>query len=555
MPARPRRRRIQLLLLLVVGSLVLLGARAAFLTTVRSADLTERAAGQQRREADVPAPRGAIISRDRKRLADDRLAVTVVATPYLVRDPERAATQLAEALDRDVADVTEALKGSGGYAVVARNVTPEAADRARELAIPGIEFEDTYERILPRGKVAAQLVGLVGDDRAGLSGLEAQLDDHLTGKAGYRLEARDPFGRPLRRITDREPVPGRSVRLTIDTVIQDRTERILTETREKFGAQAATAVVMRPSDGAILAMATVPGFDPEHREQLREEPELERNRPVTDTFEPGSTFKVVTIAAALEQGLVSAETTYDLPSTLTRYDRTLGEAEPRPPVRWTVAEILAKSSNIGTVLVGEQLGPREINRWIERFGFGRKTGVEFPGEVAGTVLPTEQWSGTSILNIPIGQGLTITLTQLAAAYAAIANGGRAVRPHLVSRVGSEPAAPGRGPRILSARTANALDSMLRGVVSGDGTGTLAQVEGFEVAGKTGTANKINPDSGEYDEYRVVASFVGYAPASRPQLLIAVAVDEPAGAAGGGDAAAPAFEQIAEFSLQTMGISP
>ncbi len=541
--------------MLAMGALVLLGARAGFLATVRSAELTELAAGQQRREATVPAPRGAIISRDRKRLADDRLAVSVVATPYLVRDPDRAAGQLAEALGRDVADVADALQGSGGYAVVARNVAPEAAERARELAIPGIAFEDTYERLLPRGKVAAQLVGLVGDDRTGLSGLEAQLDDHLTGEAGYRLEARDPFGRPLRRISDREPVPGRSVRLTVDTVIQDRTERILSETREQFGAKAATAIVMRPADGAILAMATVPGFDPGHRDQLRDEPDLERNRPVTDTFEPGSTFKVVTIAGALEQGLVQADTAFDLPSTLTRYDRTLAEAEPRPPVRWTASEILAKSSNVGTVLVGERLGPREVNRWIERFGFGRRTGIDFPGEVAGTVLATEDWSGTSILNIPIGQGVAVTLTQLAAAYAAIANGGRAVRPHLVSHVGSKRAAPSRGPRILTARTANALDSMLRGVVSEDGTGTLAQVEGFEVAGKTGTANKIDPTSGAYDENRVVASFVGYAPAGRPQLLIAVAVDEPGGAAGGGAAAAPAFEQIAEFSLQTHGISP
>ncbi len=561
---RLRRRRIQILVLLAVLVMVLLGARATFLGTVRSGDLAGIARDQQQRSAEVPAPRGALLARDGSRLAQDRPAVNVVVTPYLVPDAVAAAEQLAPVLSRDAGELVEAMAGSGGYAVLARNVSPSAAREARELNIPGISLDETYERFIPRGKVAAQIVGLVGDDRSGLSGLEYRLDEHLTGTPGFRVEARDPFGRPLRSIVDREAVPGRSARLTIDALIQDRTERVLAETRERFGATSATAVVMRPADGAILAMASVPGFDPNtERDRLSEEPELEKNRPAIDTFEPGSTFKIVTIAGAIEDGLVRADTMFELPPTLTLYDRTLGEAHPRPAVRWPVSDILAKSSNIGTVLIaqrfGEQLGQdagrERINHWLDRFGFGSSSELDFPGEGSGFVLPAAEWSGTSILNIPIGQGVSVTLTQMAAAYAAIANGGFAVRPHLVDRLGSERVAPARGPRIVRAATARAVDRMLRGVVSPDGTGSLASVQGYTVAGKTGTANKINPETALYDAGLIVASFVGYLPAERPELLIAVAVDEPGGGGFGGDVAAPAFEEIAQFSLQRLGIAP
>ena len=273
--------------------------------------------------------------------------------------------------------------------------------------------------------------------------------------------------------------------------------------------------------------------------------------------------ELLAIAGAIEDGLVEPNTLLNLPPTLTLYDRTLKEAHPRPPVTWPVSEILAKSSNVGTVMIaqrfGDKLGTEEgrerINYWIERFGFGRLTELDFPGEVPGFVLPAQDWSGTSILNIPIGQGVSVTLAQMASAYATIANGGFRVRPHLVERIGRTQVAPGKGPSVISPRTARAVDGMLRGVVSPDGTGSQASVEGFTVAGKTGTANKINPESGEYDSSLLVTSFVGYLPAERPELLIAVAVDEPAGGASGGEVAAPAFEEIAQFSLQRLEIQP
>jgi cell division protein FtsI/penicillin-binding protein 2 len=530
----------------------LLGVRAAFLSTVRADELSDVAVGQQRVSVEAPAPRGAIVSVDGRDLARDRLAVEVTATPALVSEPRATAARIAPIIGVEESELVEKLAGNGRYARLARNVDPTLARRIAALEIPGIHLTDTLERFLPRGGVGAQLVGLTNDDRLGISGLEQALDETLTGTPGTRVEARDPFGRRLRTIVDRDPTPGEDVHLTIDAVIQDRVERILSETREEFGAQGAMAVVMDPRDGAILAMASVPNPDPGVREDY--DPETARTRPVTDTFEPGSTFKIVPIAAALEEGVVRPSTAFDLPPTLTLYDRELGEAHTRGAVRWSVTEILERSSNVGTVKVAQSLGQQRLQAWIERFGFGAATGVDVPGEVPGLVLAPEDWSGVSILNIPIGQGIGVTLTQLTAAYAVVANGGRAVTPHVVARVGGAPREPAQRARVLTAETASAVDEMLREVVSTDGTGAAASIDGYEVAGKTGTANKIDPDTGEYSA-RYVSSFVGYVPADRPELLVAVVVDEPGGAYYGGDVAAPAFEQISRFSLQYKGIAP
>jgi cell division protein FtsI (penicillin-binding protein 3) len=302
----------------------------------------------------------------------------------------------------------------------------------------------------------------------------------------------------------------------------------------------------------VLAMATVPRFDPNRRQSLNAE--LERNRPVTDTFEPGSTFKIVTVAAALSRGLVTPETVFSLPPTLTLYDRTLREAHRDIYVSWPVRDILARSSNIGTVMIAQRLGKDELQRWIERFGFGSPTGIDFPGEVSGYLRPPSEWYGTGILNIPIGQGDGVTLLQLARAYAAIANGGYLVTPHLASRVGGKATPPARRTRILSPRVARQVDRMLRGVVSPDGTGALASVKGYTVAGKTGTANIFDARIGEYTS-RYTASFVGYVPANKPRLLIAVTVQEPTKGIYGGEVAAPAFERIAAFSLLRRKIPP
>jgi cell division protein FtsI (penicillin-binding protein 3) len=526
----------------------LLAARAAFLGTVKAGELAERGTEQHRFSIDLPAQRGAITAHNGAELAVDRLAVDVSATPYEIVDPKAAAAQLAPILERDPDELANAMSGTGGYARLAANVPPKRADRAKRLGIPGIHFVDTWQRFVPGGPVASQVLGLTGEQP---SGLELQLDDVLTGQPGRRAEVRDLFGRPIHVLADREPTPGQDVQLTLDRTIQERVERTLAEARQRYGAVSATAIVMRPDDGAILAMATVPRFDPNDRAELNQD--LVRNRPVTDVFEPGSTFKMVTMVAALEDGVVTPSTRFSLPVKYKRYDRILEDAHRDEEVTWSATQILEHSSNIGITRIGERVGDERLAAWIERFGFGSPTGIDYPGEVRGLLPPVEDWSG--VPRLPIGHGIGVTLLQLTRAYAAIANGGHLVQPHLVAKIGGDPVPHPRGKQIITTRTVRQVDRMLRKVVSDEGTGALAQVEGFQVAGKTGTANKLDPETGEYtDSYW--SSFVGYVPADDPQLLISVMVDEPTlGAYYGGDVAAPAFEDIAEFSLQTMRISP
>jgi cell division protein FtsI/penicillin-binding protein 2 len=537
-----------------VAALLLLAGRAAFIGTMKAGALSQLAVGQQRKSFDLPAPRGQVISSDGQDLAVGRLAVTVSATPYLVKDPAAAAQRLAPLLRADAGTLEERLRQRSGYVVLAKGVDPQAAKLAKDLKLEGIDFADTEQRFYPLRRIASQVLGLTGAEEAGLSGVELQQDAALTGKPGFQAEARDPFGRPLRILGSREPVPGKTVQLTIDSAIQERTEQVLEATRRQYRAKAAMAIVMRPSDGAILAMANVPGFDPNNRRNLK--PELERNKTVTDTFEPGSTFKLVTVTGALREGLVTPDTRLGLPTQLEVADRIIKDAEQRPAVNWSVREILQRSSNIGTVMLAQRLGKARLQRWIDRYGFGRSTGIDFPGESPGIVIRPENWSGSSIGNIPIGQGDAITLIQLARAYAVPANGGFLVQPHLVARVGGRPVALPPRRRIIPASTASVLNGMLRAVVNESGTGVAAKIPGYEVAGKTGTAQKLDPRTHEYSHTHYTASFVGYVPANRPRLLVAVVVDEPsAGIYYGGLVAAPAFEQIASFALLNLRIAP
>jgi cell division protein FtsI (penicillin-binding protein 3) len=548
------RGRIRMLAVVLLVAFGLLGARAVFLGTVRADELGDQALRQQRSAFAVEAPRGSILTRDAQVLARDELAMDVSGAPFVITDPRATAEALAPILARDVDELTEELDGSEPYVPLASELRPELARKVEALDLTGIHVRDTYRRVLPRGPLAAQVVGLTDRDGNGLSGLESQYDDDLKGVPGARVEAHDPLGRPLKVIENSDPQPGAALRLTIHSEIQDRAQRVLEEARRRHDAASATVIVMRPRDGAILAMASAPGFNPNKREAIDEE--LARNRAVTDPLEPGSTFKAITMAGALETKTVTPKTRFQLPSTVALYDRVLGEAHPRPAVNWNVAQILERSSNVGTYKVAEKLGAKRMQRWITRFGFGQPTGIDFPGEAGGLVLPLDEWSGTTILNVPIGHGIGITPVQLASAYATIANGGTRVTPHLAARVGDRRISRPTGKRVISRGTARQLDRMLRGVVGPDGTGQAANVVGFTVAGKTGTANKVDPEIGEYSDSKYFASFVGYAPAERPQLLVAVIVDEPStGIIYGGEVAAPPFEQIMNFSLQKLEIVP
>jgi cell division protein FtsI/penicillin-binding protein 2 len=310
--------------------------------------------------------------------------------------------------------------------------------------------------------------------------------------------------------------------------------------------------VLDPQTGGILAMGVAPGFDA--NSYARTSSDLHRNVAVTDTYEPGSTFKLVAVSAALSEGLVTSASPFTLPGSILVADRVIHDAEPRGTETMSVAQILSRSSNVGAITLAQLLGPQRLAQWIERFGFGRLTGVDFPGETPGIVLPVEQWSGSTIGNVPIGQGIAVTAVQMAAAYASIANNGVWITPHLVDHVVGGRRTKVEHRRILSPRIASQVKSMLVNVVA-EGTGTLAAVPGYTIAGKTGTAAKPDPVAGGYSTSNYVASFVGVVPASRPRLVILVSVDEPRGAIWGGVIAAPAFKRIADFALQYLEVAP
>jgi cell division protein FtsI/penicillin-binding protein 2 len=388
-------------------------------------------------------------------------------------------------------------------------------------------------------------------DNHGLEGLERSLDSTLAGEAGSETIVKDPYGRVVDVVKSRPETRGRNVALTIDNQIQANAESILAETVRKWHAKGGSAIVLDPRSGQILAMANAPGFDSNRFGSVN--PELRRNRAVTDVYEPGSTFKLVTISGALEDGVVTPQTAFTLPPTIRVADRTIHDAETRGTERMTVQQILAHSSNVGTVTIARQkLGAGNLARWVRRWGFGVPTGVDFPGESSGMVLPLDQWSGSTIGTVPIGLGIAVTPIQMAAAYATIANQGVRRKPHLLLSVGGHHVRQPPGRRVVSRPTARKVMAMLRDVVV-QGTGTEAAIPGYTVAGKTGTANK--PTSHGYSTTKYVASFVGIVPARHPRLVVMVMVDEPKGTIWGGVVAAPAFARIAQFDLQYLEVPP
>jgi cell division protein FtsI/penicillin-binding protein 2 len=545
-------RRIRLLItgLTVVFAALLL--RATWLQSIRAESLSRLGQTQHRETVTVPAPRGTIYDRGGVELALGERATTVYANPMQIPNPRRVALAAERTLGLDADRLAPTLADrSRGFVYLARQADSAQATALQRLKLPGLGFYPEERRSYPQRSVAAQVLGYVGVDGDGLAGLELEFDRELAGRPGKETVVKDPGGRVIDVEHERAEVPGRDLFLTLDHSIQANAEEVLRATVRKWGAKSASAIVLDPRTGAILAMAVQPGYDANRFPSVPGD--LQRNRTVTDTYEPGSTFKLITVAAALSEHIVRPSTRFTLPYSLQVADRVIHDAEERGTVNYSVAQILAHSSNIGAITLAEMLGRTRLSSWISRFGFGRTTRVDFPGESPGIVLPPDKWSGSTIGNVPIGQGIAVTPVQMAAAYAAIANGGIWSRPHLVDHVagGGRPSLYRR--RLVSAPIAKELMAMLKDVVA-EGTGQYAAIPGYEVAGKTGTAQK--PDShGGYATGRYVASFVGIVPASRPRLVVLVMVDEPRGAIWGGVVAAPAFQQIARFDLQYLEVPP
>ncbi|HYQ12567.1 MAG TPA: penicillin-binding protein 2 [Solirubrobacterales bacterium] len=536
------------LLLLVLGI-----GRAAWVQGVQGGGLTADAQSQQMQTVPVPGLRGSILDRKGRELAVSEDAVDVIATPYQVKDPPQMARKLAPILHISKHDILKNLdSGSSGFAYLARDADLTAAGRIRKLGLTGVTTVPASRRVYPEGKLAGQVIGTVGVDGQGLTGLEAADNTIVGATNGEQRVVLDGLGKAIERNTISTATDGQNIKLTLDAAIQARTEDVLANVAQTYQPLGATAIVMNPRNAQILAMANWPTVDPSN--PAGASPQALQNMATGFTYEPGSTFKAFTVAGALMEHLVTPSTVFDLPVELQVADRTISDAEPRGPESLTVAQILAQSSNVGAVKIGLEVGAQHFYDWVRKFGFGQPTGVAFPGEEQGIVPTPSEFSGSTMGNLPIGQGLSVTPMQMAAAYSAIADGGILRAPQLVLDEDGHRVAEPKGHRIISSKSAAQIRTMLEGVLAPGGTASEVSVPGYTLAGKTGTAQVA--ENGTYSETKFVASFVGFAPAQDPKLLVAIVVNQPTqGSYYGGTVAAPAFGEIAKFALPYLGIPP
>ncbi|MDX1631520.1 MAG: penicillin-binding protein 2 [Thermoanaerobaculia bacterium] len=550
------RSRLVILVCLLSLWLLGLGTRLHQLQIREHEEYRDRAASQQRRVLDLEPPRGTIYDSRGRVLAVSAEVESAFADPSEVRDPGAAAEAIGTALGLDVEKLTRRLSSDRDFVFLARKLDPPRAAEIRKLEIPGVHFLRENKRYYPLRSLAAPVLGFVGTDHEGLAGLEAHYDELIGGRAGRRTVLRDARRRTLLspRLTVVEAEPGADLHLTLDASIQHIVERELSQAVERSGARRGIAVFLEPETGAILAMAQSPGFDPNRFSDFS--PPRWRNRAVTDAYEPGSTFKMVTIAAVLETGLLGPEDELDCEmGSIVLAGQRIRDHHPFGEL--TVRQVLAKSSNVGAIKMGLLLGEGRLHGALTDFGFGRVTGIDLPGESPGIVRAIDDWSALSKAYVSFGQELSVTSLQMARAVAAVANGGLLPEPYVVARADGEDGFQRRGrasemSRAVSSSVAAELTRMLRGVVD-RGPGSRARLPGYTVAGKTGTAQKAI--DGAYSHTRFVASFAGFAPAVDPRLAGIVVLDEPTPAYHGGQVAAPVFASMAREMLLYWGIPP
>jgi cell division protein FtsI (penicillin-binding protein 3) len=583
--------RLRLMLAVSMAAFVVVIGRAVQIQGVDAASLASKAVRQQRGETTLIGLRGSIVSSDGQVLAQTQPALTIVSTPKALTNVRQDAMVIAKAIgihqfkhhrvhpkkgaaagsgkagkgkgriryrlnpafEPAVRSLMQSLR-RGGFVV--RQLQPDVAARIMRHHFPGISTTPELQRWYPDGSVASQLLGFTGIDGNATSagaGLELKYNSLLRGIPGKQVNVTDPSGTVLDTVDVRRPRAGRNVTLTISAAVQQKVQAVLAQTVTNSRAAWATGIVIDPRTGAVIAMATAPGYD---NNQAHEPKNIKRsrNQALQTIYEPGSTFKVVTFSAALTKGVVwPGEVFHNVPDHLAFGDKTIHDDTPHKPWDISVRHILKISSNIGTDEIAQMVGKHDLMRWIRRYGFGRETALRFPGEASGIVLPGRKWTTSSIGTIPIGQGIGVTAMQMAQMYQAIANGGVMVEPHLVAHIqGQRPQRYWRR-RVLSPQVDDEMVSMLRGVVDAGGTGTQATIPGYTVAGKTGTAQKPNGKGGYSNQYD--ASFVGFLPATDPQVEIMVVVDSPQTSHFGGSVAAPAFEQIGAWYANHAGIKP
>jgi cell division protein FtsI (penicillin-binding protein 3) len=534
-------------------------ARLLYLQVVQHADMVARANRQQLTTITVSAKRGEIFDRHGRLLAYSVDADTIAANPSDIKDPEQVASQVCAALDTCDAQLRQfmasRLRRSGQFVYLARQVSPDAARRVKALNLRGVMLYKESRRYYPKMQLAAHVLGYVGLDNVGLAGLESAYDARIRGREGKMLLQTDAREFAIFSREERPATAGDALELTIDQNLQYITERELRAGVEANNAAGGTAIVMQPQTGEILAMANWPTFNPNAFNDV--EPTLRRNRAIQDLFEPGSTFKVVTASAALEEQVVDPDDPVDCsPGYITFPGRKpINDVHRYGVLPFT--DVIVKSSNVGAIKVGAKLGPERLGRYISRFGFGQPISPDFRGESPGIVWNPARLDASALASVSMGYQIAVTPLQMAAAVSSVANGGTLVEPRVVRafiRDGRREAVPHKAlRRTISADTAAVLTGIMEAVVD-RGTATAAKVDGYTIAGKTGTAAKLV--NGRYSKSEYNASFVGFAPSQRPAIAVIVVIDSPHGAGYyGGTVAAPIFKRIAEASLRHLGVAP
>ncbi|HVR39569.1 MAG TPA: penicillin-binding protein [Thermoanaerobaculia bacterium] len=552
---------MQLFAFLAAWAIVVV-ARLVQIQIVRHDHYVAKAKAQHERTLVLNPVRGSIIDARGRILAESVAAESIYADPQVITDHRATAKSLASVpgIGLTAREIDDKLRGNGAFAWIARQLPLDVAAEARKLKLNGIYFLDEHRRSYPRGTLAANVIGYAGVDGQGLGGAELSLDAHVRGTPGKVTLLRD--ARRNMYLVGGEgpnrPRDGHHVVLTIDSVVQFITERALAKAVEQYHAAGGSAIVLDPNDGAILAMASLPTFDPNHFGDFSQL--AFHNRNVQDLYEPGSTFKIVTASAGLEEGVVTPSQILDCNNgAITIANVTIHEHGNNHYGLMTFEDVMVHSSNVGAVRVSNALGDERFYNYIRRFGFGEKTGLPLPAEATGILRTTRRWTPISHASISIGQEISVTPIQVVRAVATVANGGVRVEPRILERViddsGKTIVQPERAQpvRVISEKTAAVLNEILKQVVS-RGTGENAALDEHIVAGKTGTAQKSAGRAG-YSADKFVASFAGYVPADRPRLVILVVIDEPRGAQYGGTVAAPAFREIAEATLRYLGVAP
>jgi len=551
--------------LIVVGALASIFTALAFrlfdLHVLQHKELSLMAQANREQVVRRQGRRGSVLDVNGNLLAES-LSVRIVTADATITAPHAAeiADKLAPLLKTDPSSLAQKLSGQSHYVRLSPRVKldEDAVQKIRAMKLKGIYFEDQFVRSYPNGPLASHVIGFVDAEHKGVQGIEASMEDYLQGQSGYEVIERDRKGREIRALRTEEqgPQDGLNVVLTIDQVIQHIAEQELDKAMEQFKPQAGAILVSRPKTGEILAMSSRPTFDP--TDMAATSADARRNRCISDVAEPGSTFKIVVCSGALNEGIVTLTDPFDCENGAFIYaGRVLHDAHPYGVL--SVEEILFHSSNIGAAKVGLKMGPTRLYDYIRRYGFGRKTDIALPGEVSGIAHPLSRWNGLSITRIPMGHEIAVTPLQMLMAMNTIANKGVRMKPMIVkSVVGAEGTTvlqcqPQVVGRVITAQTSELMEMALRKVVGPDGTAPKAAVPGFDVAGKTGTAQKI--ENGQYVR-KYFSTFVGYFPAADPQVSILVSLDDPTGDVYyGGSVAGPVFRAAAEKIAEYLGMEP